>query len=69
MDEKVDFRSYPLMTIGALYFAAVAYELGPEVLMTLLGLSCFLMALIIPGKFRVAVVQEEQEPQRTWFES
>ena len=69
MTEKVDFRSRWLTAMGIVYMLVVAAKVGPSVLLAVIGLSCFLMATIIPGRFRQTCEQAVPGgPQRTWFE-
>lgn len=68
MSKKQASYSSLLVTVGILYLAVVAAQLGHVIPLAVLGCCCFLMARIIPGEFRRDAVAQEQAARRTWFE-
>lgn len=71
MSKKEAMYSSLLVTVGILYLVVVAAKLGPVIPLTMIGMTCFLMAKIIPGEFRRGVrtaAQEAKSSRRTWFE-
>lgn len=70
MSKKDAMYSSLLVTVGILYLAVVAAKLGPAIPLAMIGMTCFLMAKIIPGEFRrqVSVSEQAKPSRRTWFE-